>query len=267
MKEHQKRVKIIKRKKLCFNCFGCHKVALCTSKYRCRKCNRYFTTTTFTTSNVELHIFADASTKAYGAVAFLCRKQEISFVMAKSRVAPLKTLTLPKLELMATLVATRLGNFIIHSLSLQQPSIYIWTDSQIVLHWIQSTKSLPQFVTHQILEMKQTLPDATWRYCPTTDNPADLLARGLTLQQFISSTQWQRGPTWLTHHDKWPTWNSSHISHLHTIMAVTGDFVPTTQAAPTTGLHQIIKLTDYSTLNRLIVVTAYITAQFSFTTK
>ena len=52
---------------------------------------RYFTTT-FTTSHMELHVFADASTKAYGAVAFLCRKQEISFVMAKSRVAPLKAL-------------------------------------------------------------------------------------------------------------------------------------------------------------------------------
>ena len=85
-----------------------------------------------------------ASTKAYGAVAFLCRKQETSFVMAKSRVAPLKALTLPKLELMAEVVATRLSNFIIHSLTLQQPSIYLWTDSQIVLHWIQSTKSLPQ---------------------------------------------------------------------------------------------------------------------------
>ena len=218
---------------------------------------RYFTTT-FTTSHMELHVFADASTKAYGAVAFLCRKQEISFVMAKSRVAPLKALTLPKLELMAALVATRLSNFIIHSLTLQQPSIYLWTDGQIVLHWIQSTKSLPQFVTHRVSEIKLTSPGATWQYCPTSDNPADLLTRGLTMQQFIDSAQWLQGPRWLVEHDKWPTWNPAGISHLHAIIAVTNDFHPATQAVPTEGLHQIIKLVDYSTLNRLLVITAYV---------
>ena len=218
---------------------------------------RYFITT-FTTSHMELHVFADTSTKAYGAVAFLCRKQETSFVMAKSRVAPLKALTLPKLELMATVVATRLSNFIIHSLTLQQPSIYLWTDSQIVLHWIQSTKSLPQFVTHRISEIKLTSPGATWQYCPTSDNPADLLTRGLTMQQFIDSAQWLQGPRWLLEHDKWPTWNAAGISYLHAIIAVTNDFHPATQAAPTEGLHQIIKLVDYSNLKRLLVITAYV---------
>ena len=138
---------------------------------------------------MELHVFADASTKAYGAAAFLCRKQETFFVMAKSRVAPLKALTLPKLELMAVVVAKRLSNFIIHSLTLQQPSIYLWMDSQIVLHWIQSTKSLPQFVTHWVTEIKLTSPGITWQYWPTSDNPADLLTQGLTMQQFMISGQ------------------------------------------------------------------------------
>ena len=127
----------------------------------------YFTTTTFATSSIELHVFANASTKAYRAVAFLCTKQEISFIMAKSRVAPPQTLTFPKLELMAAIVATTLGNFVIHSLTLQQSSIctvYVWTDSQIVLHCIQSTKLLPQFVGHRVSEIKQTLPNAMWKY-------------------------------------------------------------------------------------------------------
>ena len=219
---------------------------------------RWYFTTEFGTSNMELHVFADASIKAYGAVAFLCKKQETSFVMAKSRVAPLKALTLPKLELMAALVATRLGNFIIHSLTLQQPFIYLWTDSQIVLHWIQSTKLLPQFVSHRVSEIKLTLPGAKWQYCPTSDNPADLLIQGLTMLQFIDSAQWRHGPRWSVEHDKWPTWNPAGISHLHAIIAVTNDFHPATQAAPTVGLHQIIKLVDYSTLNRLLVITAYV---------
>ena len=59
-------------------------------------------------------------------------------------------------------------------------------------------------------------------------------------------------------HDKWPTWNPAGISHLHAIIAVTNDFHPATPPAPTVGLHRIIKLVDYSTLNRLLVITAYV---------
>jgi len=51
-------------------------------------------------------MFADASTKAYGAIVYLCNNHDISFVLSKGRVAPIKALTLPKLELMAAVTAT-----------------------------------------------------------------------------------------------------------------------------------------------------------------
>ena len=80
----------------------------------------------------ELHIFADASHIAYGAIAFLCVNGNISFIRAKTTVVPLKQLTLPKLELMAALTAARLSSFITDALKFCNCSVNLWTDSQIV---------------------------------------------------------------------------------------------------------------------------------------
>ena len=151
-----------------------------------------------------IHCFADASLRVYGVVVFIVHQDQVSFIMAKTRVAPLKLLTLPRLELMATLIATRLIRFVLDTLSLQDPPVYIWSDSQIVLHWVQSEKQLPAFVHHCVSEMKSQLPNASWRYCPKLENPADLLTRGTTLKLLKSSTLWQHGPSWLTSPDQWP---------------------------------------------------------------
>ena len=113
-----------------------------------------------------LHSFADPSLKAYGAVVFLTQGDEVSFIVAKSHVAPLKELTLPRLELMAALVATRLTHFVVKAIPLKDPSIFVWSDSQIVLHWVNSRKQLPTFVHHRITEIQSLLPTAEWKYCP-----------------------------------------------------------------------------------------------------
>ena len=67
----------------------------------------------------------------------------MSFIVVKSRVAPLKQLTLLRLKLIVALVATRLTYFVMNAISLQDPSIFVWSDSQIVLHWVKSHKQLP----------------------------------------------------------------------------------------------------------------------------
>ena len=215
--------------------------------------------TNFTPGNITLHVFADASTRAYGAVAFITSDSEVTFVMAKNRVAPLKRLTLPKLELMAAVVASRIAKFIVDSLKLQDCPIYFWGDSQIVLHWLESTKTLPQFVSNRVREIKETFPSATWAYCPTNDNPADLLTRGVTFQ-FLSSSEnpWWKGPPWMTTPDCWPKWQPQPDLHLHAAAAIAEEFVPQSGLSQDTGLHQVITLTNYSSLNKLLAVTAYV---------
>ena len=84
---------------------------------------------------------------SYGAAAFICDKEESRLVMAKNRVAPLKTLTLPKLELMAALIGARLADHL--QSTFPATNVTMWSDSQIVLHWIATQKVLPKFVANR----------------------------------------------------------------------------------------------------------------------
>ena len=104
-------------------------------------------------------------------MAFLAQNSQVSFVVAK---APLKSLTIPHLELMAALVVTRLTHFVLKAIP--SDTVHMWSDSQIVLHWIKSQKPLPVFVHHHTAEIQSLLPRANWSYCPTSENPTDLLS-------------------------------------------------------------------------------------------
>ena len=203
-----------------------------------------------------IHCFADASQKAYGAIVFITDKEQTSFVLAKTRVAPLKQLTLPRLELMAALIATRLTQFVVTHIPLQNPPIFIWSDSQIVLHWVNSTKQLPTFVRNRVSEMKTNLPDANWRYCPTLANPANLLSRGTTTQQLMSSKLWQHGPEWLTTPSLWPL--CEQPSPLLVAAVTASEFVPEVPPEPNVGIHCVVFINRHSTLNKLLTVTAYV---------
>jgi len=145
---------------------------------------------------VYLHVFADASMKAYGAVAYLQSSNLVDFVLAKSRVSPLKDTTLPRLELRAAVTAACLAKFIVSTLNVQI-SVRLWSDSQIVLHWIFSSKQLKPFVANRVKEIRSLFPTSVWGYCQTTDNAADLLTRGITPAQLQCSMLWTHGPEWL----------------------------------------------------------------------
>ena len=131
----------------------------------------------------QLHIFVDASLRAYGAVVYLRHNNSVALVMSRSRVTPTKTITLPRLKLMAAVTGVRLANFVITSMmsKFASYSMFLWSDSQIVLHWIHhlklSTQSKP-FIANRIQEIRDSFPVKHWTYVPTANNPADLLTRG-----------------------------------------------------------------------------------------
>ena len=214
--------------------------------------------------NAELHLFCDASMKAYGSIAFFRQGDESTFVMARGKVAPLKTLTLPQLELLGALTAARLSAYIQKSLSQYHFRTHIWTDSQIVLYWLQGGKKLKPFVEHRVTEIKQltVMSKATWHYCPTADNPADIITRGTIVQQLATSSLWNKGPPWLTNDKNWPQWSPSSSFHLHVAAVTSEEFVPlpprSLQQPRTISLHNIIDPANYSTLGKLLRITAYV---------
>ena len=111
---------------------------------------------------IELHMFGDSSQAVFCAVGFLrarlssSHKTQISFNFGKARVAPMKALSIPKLELQAALLATRLKDYIVTALTVSINHVYMWTDSTTVLQWLNSTEKLPVFVANHVGEILES---------------------------------------------------------------------------------------------------------------
>ena len=135
---------------------------------------------------VHLHAFGDASEKGYGAAVYLCVRSPdgeftSSLVTSKAKVAPLKKVTLPRLELLGSLLAARLLRFVQRALQLDESVEYTcWTDSTVALAWIRGDASRwKQFVANRVREIQDLTDPSHWRHCPGKDNPADLTTRGI----------------------------------------------------------------------------------------
>ena len=112
---------------------------------------------------------------------------QTTIVMAKSKITPMKSQTTPRLELLASLIAARLSHFISEKVKpkLGQTEMTLWSDSEIVLHWLCSKKLPDPFVSRRIEETKKPTIQHQWRYCPSASNPADLLSRGVALGALV----------------------------------------------------------------------------------
>jgi len=221
---------------------------------------QYFPTIGTSEQPDTLHVFTDASLTAYGAVAFLCSGKNTSFVMAKSRVAPIKPLTLLKFELMGALTAARLSDFIVQGLHPLTLLTHFWSDSQITLHWIKGQKRSEAFVTHRVTEILNLSRLHHWQYCPTQDSPANLLTRGISSSQLRSSMLWRQGPQWLPSKDSWPTWNFSSTIEMQALAVTTTSFILSDNQQPsgTITISSIVDINKYSKLHRLLAVTTYV---------
>lgn len=164
------------------------------------------------THHAELHGFADASNVAYAAVVYLkvvstSGQVTISLLAGKSRVAPLRPLTIPRLELSAALLLARLIEHILSALEMLSLLCFCWTDSTVVLSWLhQHPSRWRTFVANRVAEIQALLPGVEWRHVATDHNPADCASRGLLGSELLGHSLWWSGPAWLRQsREEWPS--------------------------------------------------------------
>lgn len=156
---------------------------------------------------LSLHCFCDASKEACGAVIYLdtVTNDEINlkFIAAKSRLAPEKT-TIPRLELLAASIGSRLTSEVSKHLKQKDTPSYFWSDSTTTLAWIKRDLQLGVYVANRVKEIRSLTKGGTWNYVPGELNPADLPSRGCSAQHLLNSRWWE-GPAWLRENEEnWP---------------------------------------------------------------
>ena len=149
----------------------------------------------------ELHVFCDASEIGYGAVAYAWRipvdKVPYSVLLfCKSRVAPIKSVSIPRLELSAAVLGIKIGEVIKKALPDTFSEICYWTDSMIVRYYVQNTSTrFSTFVANRLAVVHQFSTVSQWRHVRSEDNIADLVSRGITTEKALE--KWLKGPSFL----------------------------------------------------------------------
>ncbi|XP_063372656.1 uncharacterized protein LOC134660793 [Cydia amplana] len=203
---------------------------------------------------IEMHVFSDASQSALGACIYMKSLSEngdviVRLLCSKSKVAQLSPTTMPRQELGAALLAARLSRAVLDSLRYKPDRVVHWCDSSIVLSWLHNKSAkLKVFVANRINEILEKTKESTWRYVPTSANPADLISRGVDACQLPKLDLWWFGPTFLTEDEsKWPVLNNLKI-----------DDLPETKCNVVNLETPIVDFEKYSTLNKLQRSFAYV---------
>ena len=206
--------------------------------------------------SIDLYVFCDASTVAYGAVCYIKTNSGIKYVMCKSRVAPIKIITLPQLELTSASIAARLAKYLIDIFGsiCKIANVVMFSDSQIALSWIVNQNSNKSYVTQRVESIHKLVPKASWHYVKSADNPADYLTRGLTSREFLKCDAWLTGPTWLPNFDC--SVKQVNVSLCHTDVFECSTYNNDTVVTKSDFLDVYIE--RFSSFNRLIRVTAFI---------
>ncbi|XP_056588276.1 uncharacterized protein LOC130408847 [Triplophysa dalaica] len=160
--------------------------------------------------SAQLHHFADASEEGFGTVTYLLVHDDSgcthsAFVMGKARVAPLKLVTIPRMELTAAVVASRMDKLWRKELQMDLQESVFWTDSTSVLKYIKNETSRFIFIANRVSEILKMSNVSQWRYVNTLTNPADLASRGVKVQLLLKTGAWLCGPDFLHEHEsRWP---------------------------------------------------------------
>ncbi|XP_035257600.1 uncharacterized protein LOC118218934 [Anguilla anguilla] len=151
----------------------------------------------------ELHHFSDASDHGYGTVSYLRLTADnhmvhVSFMLGKARVAPLKQMTIPHMELAAAVLVVKVDKMLRKEVELKLSQSTFWTDSQSVLKYIANEQTrFHTFVANRISLIRDNTDVSQWRYIRTKLNPADMASRGVSASTLVKCKEWIQGPEFL----------------------------------------------------------------------
>ena len=150
----------------------------------------------------EIHVFADAYENTTCAVAYL-RSQpkeysaDLAFVIGKCRVAPMRHISIPRLELQAAVMAVRLKEQIVKEHKMEINSCSFWSDSTTVLQWIHSSHRKQQvFVANRVAEILDTTDVSQWKHVSGINKPVDIDTRAINIDE-LERNEWLTRPAWL----------------------------------------------------------------------
>lgn len=162
----------------------------------------------YTSNVIEFHGFSDASEEAYGACLYVRTRDNngmhhTRLLCAKTRVAPLKGSTIPRLELNGALLLTEIAKRMSEAWSIDVHSFQLWTDSTVVLGWLNNHgKRLKTYVSNRVNQILEITCAQQWKHVRTNENPADMASRGIKPSQLLNNTFWWNGPEWLVKDDQ-----------------------------------------------------------------
>lgn len=152
---------------------------------------------------IQLHGFSDSSGLAFGAniyvrVQTLKGDVSINLLTSKSRLAPIKTLSITRLELSAAELLSRLIKKVKQSMEWTNVEYFLWTDSSATYYWIKKEPcTLKTFAANRVASIQENTDGSRWRHINGKDNPADLITRGISPAQLVDNKRWLHGPSWL----------------------------------------------------------------------
>lgn len=161
-------------------------------------------------TSVELHVFVDASENAYAAVGYFRISAgefvKCALVAAKTKVAPIQPMSIPRLELQAAMLGARLANSIAQGHNIEIFRRVLWSDSKTVLCWLKADpKKFRQFVSFRVGEILELTELENWRWVPTKLNVADEATKWQRDPELLSQSRWFTGPEFLLlSEDNWP---------------------------------------------------------------
>ena len=213
--------------------------------------------------HTSLHIFGDASEKAYAACCYLRVESKsgevyVTFVMSRMRVAPFGkiSLSLPRLELQASVLCIRLYTLVEEELHIKIDDVVFWTDSNTVVQYLNNeSRRFKTFVGNRIAVIRSASSPGQWRHCPGHLNPSDLGTRGMTMTELTNDNVWLQGPDFLWKTPEFWPMNIKTNEIERSDPEVRSPLIA--QVEMTASVCGPVDPRDFSTLSKLLIRTAW----------